>query len=71
MGTMLQSTQDVGPDPHLLEHIRQVRAEIPPQVRLVAVTKQVEPSAMRLAYQAGLRDFAESRVQDLQVKKNS
>ncbi|WP_287130840.1 hypothetical protein [Candidatus Cyanaurora vandensis] len=68
---MLESTQDVGATPPLSQRIHQIRASLPSQVLLVAVTKQVEVGRMRLAYQAGIRDFAESRVQDLHEKKNS
>ena len=33
-------------------------------VKLVAVTKTVPPNRIRLAYNAGVRDFGENRVQE-------
>ncbi|HEV2177212.1 MAG TPA: YggS family pyridoxal phosphate-dependent enzyme [Terriglobia bacterium] len=41
----------------------------PEDVRLVAVTKLVEPSRIREAYEAGLRDFGENRVQEADSKR--
>jgi PLP dependent protein len=49
--------------------IDQVRASLPPQVRLIAVTKQVSSDAIREAYKAGIRDFAESRTQEASSKQ--
>jgi hypothetical protein len=46
------------------EQISQIRAQIPPRVRLIAVTKTVPVSAIREAYQTGIRDFAESKLQE-------
>jgi PLP dependent protein len=40
----------------------------PAEVRLVAVTKTVQPERIREAYDAGLRDFGENRVQEAQRK---
>jgi len=48
----------------ILLQIDKIRQEIPPDVRLIAVTKQVDVSAMREAYAAGIRDFGESRLQE-------
>jgi PLP dependent protein len=46
------------------------RAERDPQdVRLVAVSKTVPPERIRLAYEAGLRDFGENRVQEAAAKR--
>src|SRR5215831_78509 len=39
------------------------------EVRLVAVTKTVAPDRIREAYEAGLRDFGENRVQEAQAKR--
>jgi pyridoxal phosphate enzyme (YggS family) len=39
------------------------------EVRLVAVTKTVEPGRIREAYEAGLRHFGENRVQEAQGKQ--
>jgi len=38
-------------------------------VRLVAVSKTVPPEQIREAYEAGLRDFGENRVQEAQAKR--
>jgi len=40
----------------------------PEEVRLVAVSKEVPPEAIRAAYKAGLRYFGESRLQEAQGK---
>ncbi len=37
-------------------------------VKIIAVTKNFPPEAVRLAFQSGLRDFGENRVQEAQVK---
>ncbi len=50
------------------ERIQQIRQTLPASVRLIAVTKQVPIAAMREAYAAGVRDFAESRVQEAEAK---
>lgn len=51
------------------ERIAQIRQTLPDSVRLIAVTKQVSPEAMRAAYNAGVRDFGESRIQEAEWKK--
>jgi len=43
----------------------------PESVRLVLVTKTVEPSLVLEAYQSGERDFGENRVQEWQEKKDA
>lgn len=40
----------------------------PAKVRLVAVTKSFGPEVVRAALEAGLRDFGENRVQELEAK---
>ncbi|HTL48568.1 MAG TPA: YggS family pyridoxal phosphate-dependent enzyme [Verrucomicrobiae bacterium] len=42
----------------------------PASVRIVLVTKFVEPSRILEAYQAGARDFGENRIQEFQSKKD-
>jgi pyridoxal phosphate enzyme (YggS family) len=42
----------------------------PEGVRLVVVTKTVEPARILEAYQAGMRDFGENRVQEWDEKKD-
>jgi hypothetical protein len=41
----------------------------PEDVRLVAITKTVPPEQIREAYEAGLRDFGENRVQEAKAKR--
>jgi pyridoxal phosphate enzyme (YggS family) len=62
----------------IAENLAGVRARIeqacreagrdPASVTLVCVTKTVAPEAIRLAYQAGARDFGENYAQDLRDK---
>ncbi len=51
------------------ERITTIRSSLPDSVRLIAVTKQVSTEVMRSAYAAGVRDFAESRIQEATSKK--
>ncbi|NEU77499.1 YggS family pyridoxal phosphate-dependent enzyme [Hassallia byssoidea VB512170] len=51
------------------ERITTIRSSLPDSVRLIAVTKQVSCEVMRSAYAAGLRDFAESRIQEATSKQ--
>jgi pyridoxal phosphate enzyme (YggS family) len=51
------------------ERIVAIRASLPPSVRLIAVSKQVSTELMREAYRAGIRDFAESRIQEATSKQ--
>ena len=53
----------------IAERIHQIRQTLPASVRLIAVTKQVSIEAMRAAYAAGVRDFAENRVQEAEAKQ--
>ncbi len=41
----------------------------PEEVRLIAVTKTVDAGKVREAYEAGLRDFGENRVQEAAAKR--
>jgi PLP dependent protein len=52
----------------IAEHIAHIRQQLPPRVRLIAVTKQVSVDAMREAYRAGIRDFGENRLQEAETK---
>lgn len=52
----------------ITQRIATIRQHLPPQVRLIAVTKQVSVEAMREAYAAGVRDFGESKVQEAESK---
>jgi pyridoxal phosphate enzyme (YggS family) len=49
--------------------LTEVRKTLPPSVRLIAVSKQVSVAAMREAYVEGVRDFAESRLQEAIAKQ--
>ena len=51
-------------------HIEVLRETVPSGVTLVAVSKFHPAEVVREAYDAGLRVFGESRVQELVVKKN-
>lgn len=53
----------------IAERIAKIRASLSEEVRLIAVTKQVPTEAMREAYQAGIRDFGESRIQETETKQ--
>lgn len=53
----------------LTDRIAQFCAQIPPHVRVIAVTKTVSVEVMRAAYLAGIRDFGENRVQEAQTKQ--
>jgi hypothetical protein len=53
----------------IAQRLAVVRQQLPASVRLIAVTKQVSPAAMREAYMAGIRDFGESRVQEAASKQ--
>ncbi|MEA5490106.1 MULTISPECIES: YggS family pyridoxal phosphate-dependent enzyme [Pseudanabaena] len=53
----------------LVDRLNQILVNIPPQVKLVAVSKYTTTEAIRAAYDAGVRDFAESRVQDGKIKQ--
>ena len=41
----------------------------PPEVKLVAISKTHLPDSIRSAYEAGLRDFGENRVQEAAAKR--
>ena len=50
------------------EQIKRINAEIPPHVRLVAVSKFHPVEALQEAYEAGQRVFGESKVQEMTQK---
>lgn len=52
----------------IAEHIKQVLAELPQGVRLVAVSKFNPEEALMEAYEAGQRIFGESKVQEMTAK---
>lgn len=54
----------------LIAHqINVIRQQIPVSVRLIAVSKQVSIEAMREAYESGIRDFGENRLQEALTKQ--
>jgi pyridoxal phosphate enzyme (YggS family) len=65
----------------LEENIRRVKERIaaasnrsgrrPEDIRLVAVSKNVAPALIRRAYEAGLREFGENRVQEAAAKRSA
>ncbi len=66
---------------YLSDNIARVRGRIaeaclragrrPEDVKLVAVSKTVAPDRIRQAYEAGLRDFGENRVQEADAKRSA
>ena len=52
----------------IAERIRKVQDSLPESVKLIAVSKKVSVAAMREAYDAGVRDFGESRIQEAASK---
>lgn len=54
---------------YISDKIHSIRQEIPDRVNLIAITKQVNTAAMREAYQAGIRDFGENRLQEALAKQ--
>jgi PLP dependent protein len=55
--------------PTVAERILYLRRDVPPSVRIIAVTKTVPIHLMREAYGAGVRDFGESRLQEAMLKQ--
>jgi len=54
----------------IASRIATIRQQLPDSVRLIAVTKQVPTDAIREAYNAGIRDFGESKVQETAEKQS-
>lgn len=53
----------------LAERLEQIRQTLPATVKLIAVTKQIPVEAIRAAYELGIRDFGESRIQEAAAKQ--
>ena len=53
---------------HIAERITALRATLPQGVTLIAVSKYHPAEAVQAAYDAGQRDFGESKAQDLTAK---
>jgi PLP dependent protein len=54
---------------YISQKIASIRQEIPQNVELIAITKQVSTEAMREAYEAGIRNFGENRLQEALSKQ--
>lgn len=54
---------------YISQKIASIRQEIPQNVELIAITKQVGTEAMREAYRAGIRNFGENRLQEAVAKQ--
>ena len=53
---------------HIQRNIQRIRATLPQEVTLIAVSKYHPIEAVEAAYEVGQRDFGESKAQDLIVK---
>ncbi len=53
----------------IAHNIATIRRDLPATVRLMVVSKQVSAAAIRAAYATGIRDFGESRVQEVERKQ--
>ncbi len=51
------------------DRLAQILATVPDHVLPLAVTKQVDPQRIRIAYECGLRHFGESRIQEATDKQ--
>ncbi len=48
----------------IVSRLAEIRSQVPDSVQIVAVSKTVAADAIRIAYEAGIRDFGESRIQE-------
>lgn len=53
----------------IAERLKKIQHRIPQNVRLVAVTKTFSADVVNAAYEAGIRDFAENKIQEALVKQ--
>lgn len=53
----------------IIARIEEIKQTIPSQVRLVAVSKTMSVDSIRMAYDGGIRDFAENRLQEALEKQ--
>jgi PLP dependent protein len=63
VGSEVSSDPDMAGREAIAQRIATIRQEIPPTIKLVAVSKGATVDQMRAAYAAGVRDFGESRIQ--------
>jgi len=54
---------------YISQKIASIEQEIPQNVTLIGITKQVDTAAMREAYLAGIRNFGENRLQEALAKQ--
>ncbi|MGB8688596.1 MAG: YggS family pyridoxal phosphate-dependent enzyme [Microcoleus sp.] len=54
----------------ITSRIESIRQQLPASVRLIAVSKQVSAEFVREAYNCGVRDFGESRIQEAAEKQS-
>jgi hypothetical protein len=54
----------------IADRLKTIRATIPSNVRLIAVSKQVSVEAIASCYHEGIRDFAENRLQEALEKQS-
>ncbi len=55
--------------PRLSQRVEFLRDRLPDSVRLIAVSKTFGPDRVREAYECGIRDFGENRVQEAAEKR--
>ncbi len=53
----------------IAQRLDAIRANLPPTAQLIVVTKQVGVEAVRDAYAAGMRNFAENQIQSAEAKQ--
>ncbi|WP_319422574.1 YggS family pyridoxal phosphate-dependent enzyme [Pleurocapsa sp. FMAR1] len=53
----------------IAKKINLIKQKIPQNVKLIAITKQVSIEAMKEAYETGVRDFGENRLQEALTKQ--
>lgn len=56
---------------HIAKNISEIRGNLPPGVRLVAISKSQSAEIIRVAYDAGQRMFGENKAQELIAKAPS
>ena len=54
----------------ITSRLESIRQQLPASVRLIAVSKQVSAEFVREAYNCGVRDFGESRIQEAAEKQS-
>jgi pyridoxal phosphate enzyme (YggS family) len=65
----MSATLEPAPPSPIGDRLRAITSRLPPQVQLIAISKKIDPTAIRIAYRHGQRHFGESRVQELDQKR--